>query len=536
MSLSAITQPTSFDRGTYAARLIPGQGTSRGTDAKRPRSAGIEGRSWIGGRQAHKTKRGVLSSLVELLLPAPFAGDHPEKDWALLLNDHALIVASWIFIAAIAAASNGRLWEGGATGALGGRVLALDTMGESLLFAVIATLLGYSEGLYERAGRLNPVILAKSLIWAIVLLAGIGSFGFRALSLSRAVASAGLSFVSLLLLRRWRQHVCAKRLRQGLARNVLILGAGARGREVASYLEHHPEAGRVVRGFLDDERGPAFGVLGPPEKLAAIARAEFVDEIILAEPHRHDLAELAIREGRWNHLDVKVMPDLYGCELNKTSIENLGAISLFNLHQERVPIARLILKRALDIISSSCLLVLTAPLLLVIAGLIKFDSPGTVIYSALRVGRKGRRFRCYKFRTMVANANEVKEALRARNQREGPTFKIAEDPRITRVGGWLRRYSLDELPQLWNVWKGDMSMVGPRPHPLDDYARYRLEHLRRLDVTPGITGLWQVSARQSSSFQTNMALDLEYIERWSLWMDVRILLKTVAVVFQGTGA
>jgi lipopolysaccharide/colanic/teichoic acid biosynthesis glycosyltransferase len=137
---------------------------------------------------------------------------------------------------------------------------------------------------------------------------------------------------------------------------------------------------------------------------------------------------------------------------------------------------------------------------------------------------------------MVANANEVKDALRARNQREGPTFKIVEDPRITRVGRWLRRYSLDELPQLWNVWKGDMSMVGPRPHPLDDYARYRLEHLRRLDVTPGITGLWQVSARQSSSFQTNMALDLEYIERWSLWMDVRILLKTVAVVFQGTGA
>jgi len=529
VSLSAITQPTSFDRGRYAARLIPGQGTSRGTGAKRPHPIRVEDSSWIGAHAAaHKTKRGVLASLVGLLLPAPFAGDNPEKDWALLLNDYALIVGSWIFIAAIAAASNG---------SVSGKILLLSTTSEGLLFAVIATLLGYSEGLYEQAGRLNSAILAKSLIWAIVLLAGIGSFGFWALSLSRAVESASLSFVSLLLWRRWRQHVCTKRLRRGLARNVLILGAGARGRGVARYLEHHPELGRVVRGFLDDERGPAFGVLGPPEKLAAIARAEFIDEIILAEPHRHDLAELAIREGRWNHLDVKVVPDLYGCELNKTWIENLGAISLFNLHQERVPAARLILKRALDILCSSCLLVLTAPLLLIIAGLIKFDdSPGTVIYSALRVGRKGRRFRCYKFRTMVANANEVKEALRARNQREGPTFKIAEDPRITRMGQWLRRYSLDELPQLWNVWKGDMSMVGPRPHPLDDYARYRLEHLRRLDVTPGITGLWQVSARQSTSFQTNMALDLEYIERWSLWMDVRILLKTVAVVFQGTGA
>jgi exopolysaccharide biosynthesis polyprenyl glycosylphosphotransferase len=470
-----------------------------------------------------------------LLLPSPFAGDHPQKEWALLLADHTLILASWIGVAAVAAAGEARFFGGTATGLLTEKSFLLGTVREGVLFAVIATLLAYSEGVYEQARRVKTATLAKSLTWATVLLTGIGLSGFWTPSLSRSAFSVGLSLASLLLWRRWRQHVCAKRLRQGLARNVLILGAGARGREVASYLEHHSELGRIVRGFLDDEHR-AFGVLGPPEKLAAIARAEFVDEVILAEPHRHDLAELAIREGRRNHLDVKVVPDLYGCELNKTCIENLGAISLFNLHQETVPAARLILKRALDIVCSSCLLMLTAPLLLVIAALIKFDSPGPAIYCALRVGRKGSRFRCHKFRTMVANANEVKDALRARNQREGPTFKIVEDPRITRVGRWLRRYSLDELPQLWNVWKGDMSMVGPRPHPLDDYARYRLEHLRRLDVTPGITGLWQVSARQSSSFQTNMALDLEYIERWSLWMDVRILLKTVAVVFQGTGA
>jgi lipopolysaccharide/colanic/teichoic acid biosynthesis glycosyltransferase len=137
---------------------------------------------------------------------------------------------------------------------------------------------------------------------------------------------------------------------------------------------------------------------------------------------------------------------------------------------------------------------------------------------------------------MMVNAADLKEQLRARNQREGPCFKIADDPRITRVGGWLRRYSLDELPQLWNVLKGEMSLVGPRPHPLDDFARYALEHLRRLDVTPGITGLWQIKARRNPSFETNLALDLEYIEHWSLWMDVQILFKTIAVVFQGTGA
>jgi lipopolysaccharide/colanic/teichoic acid biosynthesis glycosyltransferase len=171
-----------------------------------------------------------------------------------------------------------------------------------------------------------------------------------------------------------------------------------------------------------------------------------------------------------------------------------------------------------------------------IALMIKVASPGQVLYLAKRVGLKGRRFICYKFRTMVSDADRLKDGLRAGNERLGPCFKIAADPRITRVGQFLRRYSLDELPQLWNVLRGEMSMVGPRPHPLDDFQHYRLEHLRRLDVTPGITGLWQVTARRDPSFQRNMALDLEYIERWSLRMDLWILWKTMFVVLQGNGA
>ena len=181
-------------------------------------------------------------------------------------------------------------------------------------------------------------------------------------------------------------------------------------------------------------------------------------------------------------------------------------------------------------------LVLAIPLMAAIALLIRFDSPGPLTYIASRVGKKGRRFRCYKFRTMVTNADQIKDSLRALNQRQGPCFKISEDPRITRVGRFLRHYSLDELPQLWNVLKGDMSLVGPRPHPVDDYARYELEHLRRLDMTPGITGLWQVTARGDPSFRANMALDVEYIERWSLWLDLKILIKTLSVVMEGNGA
>ncbi len=535
MSLTALNQPASLESASYAARLIPGQGTIRAASRQRSRAKHVVGRPSIEERPARGSKRDSLSSLVSLFVPAPLSGDHPSGEWALLLADHGLIVASWILVAAISLTGTG-LFGGSDPAGVAQRTFWLDALREGVLFAVVAILLGYSEGLYAHTHRFKPATLAKSLTWASVFLASIGSFGIWMPSLSRAAVSAGLSFASLSLWRRWRQHVWVERWKQGLARNVLIVGAGAKGQEVANYLRQHPELGRVVCGFLDYECNSEIGACGSPENLAVIARAEFVDEIILAEPHRRELYELAIREGRRNHLDVKVVPELYGNRLISPSVEDLGSIWLFTLHQERVPALGLILKRAMDIVLSFCLLVLVAPLLLVIAGLIKFDSPGAVIYSALRVGRKGRRFRCYKFRTMVSNANEMKDMLRARNQREGPTFKLADDPRITRVGRWLRRYSLDELPQLWNVWKGDMSLVGPRPHPVDDYARYRLEHLRRLDMTPGITGLWQVTARQSSSFQTNLALDLEYIEKWNLWMDLHILLRTVAVVFQGTGA
>jgi len=163
-------------------------------------------------------------------------------------------------------------------------------------------------------------------------------------------------------------------------------------------------------------------------------------------------------------------------------------------------------------------------------------SPGAVLYRSLRVGKKGYSFVCYKLRTMIAEADQLREELRARNERHGPFFKIENDPRVTRLGRWLRRYSLDELPQFWNVLKGEMSLVGPRPHPMPDFAGYQTEHLRRLNVTPGITGLWQITARKDPSFERNMALDLEYIEHWSLWLDLKILLKTAPILLGGTGS
>ena len=291
---------------------------------------------------------------------------------------------------------------------------------------------------------------------------------------------------------------------------------------------------RSVCGFLDDRRPLGNSVVGRTSDLAQLARTGFVDEVILAAPHDRDLTLRVLRAAQHLRLDVKMAPDLFGCEPTGET-ERVGGIPLISLHQERLPVMTLLVKRALDATVAGAALIVLAPVLALIAILVRLDSPGPALYVAPRAGRKGRPFRCYKFRTMVRDADALKDGLRERNQRQGPFFKITNDPRITGVGRLLRRYSLDELPQLWNVLSGEMSLVGPRPHPLDDFSGYGIEHLPRLDVTPGITGLWQVTSRRDPSFQTGMSLDIEYIERWSLGMDLRILLKTAGAVLRGSG-
>ncbi len=351
----------------------------------------------------------------------------------------------------------------------------------------------------------------------------------------------------------WRRQTVGKPQTENSGRrNVLIVGAGPLGREMAAILKRQPVYGRNVVGFLDkaflgkpDEAvALAHDVLGGLEELTRVARTEFVDEVILAIPGERAAARRLVREARLNRLDIRMIPDLFDCERDheeapesgSLKLENFGGLPVLRLHQERRATAAPLCKRALDITLSALALLAAAPLLLAIAFAIKLTSTGRALYPAERVGLKGRRFICYKFRTMVANAEGLKNNLRKHNQRQGPCFKIADDPRVTSLGRLLRRYSLDELPQFWNVLRGDMSLVGPRPHPIDDFEQYRLEHLRRLDVTPGITGLWQVTARRDPSFQRNMALDLEYIEHWTFGLDLRILLKTIFVILHGSGA
>lgn len=322
--------------------------------------------------------------------------------------------------------------------------------------------------------------------------------------------------------------------RSASADNVLIIGASSLGRKLALYLASHPEMGKRFCGFLDDRRPLRNDVVGRTVDLPVLARSAFIDEVILATPHDRELAQRVLREARQLRLNLTLVPDLLGCEA-KGRVQAAGDIPLISLHEERLPVTGLLLKRSLDIAGAAVTLALLGPIMTLIALLVRLTSPGPALYTALRAGRKGRPFYCYKFRTMVCNADDLKDGLRHQNQRAGPFFKIKNDPRITALGRWLRRYSLDELPQLFNVLKGEMSLVGPRPHPLDDVSGYRIEHLPRLDVTPGITGLWQITSRRDPSFQKGMNLDIEYIHRWSLGMDLRILFKTAAVLLRGNG-
>jgi exopolysaccharide biosynthesis polyprenyl glycosylphosphotransferase len=418
--------------------------------------------------------------------------------------------------------------------------LPADYLGFLLVYGLLTVVFCENQSLYSitrtrsKLGEFfavqRAVILATLLLTAFIYLSKI--------EISRLVVviSALLNIAALAGWRLWARRRIARRVTEGHGvRNVLIVGAGKVGQQLARYLDANKHLGYAVKGFLDQKQSSNPRLLGKVEDLARVARAQFADEVFVTIPAYRELVKRVAAEGRENRLDVRVIPDLYDGLGWQAPVEHLGDFPVISLHREPIPALGLLIKRITDITISLAALILFAPLAGVIAIAIKLDSPGGVFYRGVRVGKKGKRFNCLKFRTMVAEADALKGQLRHLNERHGPIFKIANDPRLTRVGRFLRKYSLDELPQFWNVLKGEMSLVGPRPHPTDDFNQYTLEHLRRLDVTPGLTGLWQVTARHDPSFERSMALDLEYIDHWNLWFDIEILLKTVPAVLSGTG-
>lgn len=439
--------------------------------------------------------------------------------------------------------SPGHLYQRFALGRFGLGVSHATSSYVGFLFLYITMILLFCEGqnLYrtlrtrssqeESVAVIKAVSLATLLLTAFIYLSGVKI-------VSRAIVAASL-LLNIMTMAAWRyvkRRIVTRRVEQGIgARNVLIIGAGRVGQTLAQQFDQNKHLGYRFKGFLDGNHCGDSRVLGGIEDLPRIARAEFVDEVFITIPSERELVKRIATEGRRNRLDVKVLPDLYDGLGWHAPIGHVGDFLVMDLHGQPAPALGLVIKRAFDAVLSAFLLTICSPALAALAVWIKSDTPGPVFYRSRRAGKKGRVFTCYKLRTMTANADELKDSLRHRNERSGPFFKLSDDPRVTRSGKFLRKYSLDELPQLWNVLKGDMSLVGPRPHPMDDYERYELDHLRRLDVRPGMTGLWQVKARRDPSFETNMKFDLEYIDNWNLLLDLKILSMTLPAVLQGAG-
>lgn len=324
---------------------------------------------------------------------------------------------------------------------------------------------------------------------------------------------------------------------------VLIVGAGEVGRTVMRNIVARPELGYQLIGFVDDAPEKAhtdlgrIKALGDTSALPELISRYGINEVIITLPwmaHRKVLS--LITQCERYKVRARIVPDLFQLSLSQVDIDDMNGLPLIGIREPSIRGWKLAVKRGIDLVVAVLLLISLAPLFGLIALLIKLDSPGPIIFQQVRVGRNGKEFKCYKFRTMVADAEQRQPALEQTNPSSSPWFKLRDDPRRTRVGRFLRRASLDELPQLYNVLRGEMSLIGPRPGTPQEVAKYQPWHMRRLSASPGMTGLWQVSGRSELTFDEMVLLDLYYVENWSLLLDFKILLRTGPAVFSGRGA
>jgi exopolysaccharide biosynthesis polyprenyl glycosylphosphotransferase len=368
---------------------------------------------------------------------------------------------------------------------------------------------------------------------------------FGPLDYSRALfLQAGVIVTLMLSLARLIELWIESRMRArgvGVSR-VIIVGAGEAGRTVIRTIVAHPELGYHIVGFVDDNPEKQtdigrFKALGPVDNLPCLIEEKTVDEVIITLPwmsHRKTMR--IVRECARRQVSARIVPDFFQMSLSQVDVDDLGGVPLIGVREVGFSSSDLLIKRAVDVIIAVAGLVVGAPLITLIMLAIKLDSPGPVIFRQTRVGIGGKLFEMYKFRSMREGAEKEMENLREMDEVDGVTFKIRQDPRATRVGAFLRRTSIDELPQLWNVLRGDMSIVGPRPHIPPEVDLYMEWHKKRLQVPPGMTGMWQVSGRSLLSFDETVLLDLYYIENWSLWLDCKIMLRTIPTVLTGEGA
>jgi len=355
--------------------------------------------------------------------------------------------------------------------------------------------------------------------------------------------STGLLICSRLLL---KMVLTRARVRGRNLRNVLMVGTSERAVEFAERLQASPELGYRIIGFADVSWDgieqflqTGHALVTDMEGLPEYLRKNVVDEVVIALPIRSyhavasRIAELCEEQG----IILRMPSNIFNLKLAHSGaeeVEGQPSITHYTGTLEGWPV---VMKRVLDFLLAAVALIITSPVLALVAALIKLTSPGPVLFKQMRIGQNKRRFTIYKFRSMTVDAEHRMRQIEHLNEVSGPVFKIKNDPRITAVGKFLRKTSIDELPQMLNVLRGDMSLVGPRPMSVRDFELFQQDwHRRRFSVRPGITCLWQVNGRSAIPFEQWMELDMQYIDKWSLWLDLKILAKTIPAVLKGSGA
>jgi exopolysaccharide biosynthesis polyprenyl glycosylphosphotransferase len=408
-----------------------------------------------------------------------------------------------------------------------------------------------SFGLYESkrlATRRSEVIdvCEAVILSSIVLLLAAKLFSKGTATVSFLALFWILSFAFLVTVRFIARYMLGMLRRRGRnLRFMLMLGTNARSIEFAKRIESKPELGYQVLGFVDDSPAreefwtSGYKVCCELANLSEYLRRNVVDEVSMYLPLRsfYKQAAQVAMQCEQHGIIMRFDSDIFNLKIAQSHMDAFDGDPQIIAHSSGFAGWPFLFKRTIDLVVSFVLVLLLVPLFLTVAVLVRLTSPGPVFFKQKRVGLNKRQFIMYKFRTMVPNAERIQEELLHLNEMSGPVFKIRNDPRMTPFGRMLRKTSIDELPQLFNVLKGDMSLVGPRPIPLRDYQFFNEDwQRRRFSVRPGITCLWQVGGRNSIPFERWMELDMEYIDQWSLWLDLKILVRTIPALLRGTGA
>lgn len=414
---------------------------------------------------------------------------------------------------------------------LGGVLLSWGTALSSMWLYQSKRLASWKD---EAIDALKAVLYCSLILAAFLLIAEWEVFPKRFL-----LMFAGISFVLLFLIRLYKRTFLRRlRLNGRNLRSVIVVGAGKRGQQIAKLIKDTPDIGYNFLGFVDDIETEKQ--LGKIDDIPNVLVKNVVDEIIICLPIKtfYDKMENIAKAAELQGVTVRVYSDLFNLRLARAVPGQLSDTPILSLYTGPLLTGkRMRIKTIFDFFVALALVILFAPLMLIIAALIRLTSKGPAMFTQERIGLNKRPFKMYKFRTMVTNAEALQANLESQNEAGGPVFKMKDDPRVTKIGKFLRKTSLDELPQLFNVLLGDLSLVGPRPLPLRDVEKFdEYWFNRRFSIKPGITCIWQISGRSETSFDKWILQDLEYIDKWSLSLDMKILLKTPKAVIVGTGA